>query len=162
MENQVYLFIIFILNGFLISILFDFFRILRKTFETMNLITYIEDIIFWVLTGISIIFCMYKFTNGHLRGFIFVGIGIGAIIYMLMFSKIFIKINLYIINFMKNIANYIFIKPLTILFNILKKIIFKPTTFLFINVKKFLSVFRINFKSLFLKKKKNESRKDFV
>ena len=50
--NQAYLFCIFIINGIIIGILFDFFRILRKTFKTSDLITYIEDSLFWILTGI--------------------------------------------------------------------------------------------------------------
>ena len=162
MENQAYLFIIFILNGFLISILFDFFRILRKSFKTNDFITYIEDILFWIITALIILYSIFKFTNGNLRAFIFVGIAIGIIVYMLIFSKIFIKINLYIINIMKNITDYVLIKPFKFIFNIVKKIIFKPATFLIINLKKILSVFRINIKSLLFKKKKNESEKDLV
>ncbi len=48
--NQSYVFIIFIINGLIIGILFDLFRILRKSFKTTNTITYIEDILFWLLT----------------------------------------------------------------------------------------------------------------
>lgn len=61
--NQAYLFLIFTLNGVFIGLLFDVFRILRKSFKTTNFITYIEDILFWILAGISIIFSMYKFTR---------------------------------------------------------------------------------------------------
>ena len=64
--NQAYLFLIFMLNGAIIGLLFDFFRILRKSFKTNNLITYIEDILFWILSGISIIFSMYKFSRSEL------------------------------------------------------------------------------------------------
>ena len=39
--NQAYLFLIFMVNGIIIGILFDFFRILRKSFKTADLITYI-------------------------------------------------------------------------------------------------------------------------
>lgn len=81
---------------------------------------------------------------------------------MLAFSKIFIKVNLYVINFIKRIVSAIFIKPIKFICKILKKIVFKPATFLFINIRKILSVFKINFKSLFNKKKKEESKKDFA
>ena len=40
MNNQAYLFLIFSLNGFIIGVLFDFFRILRKSFKTKDIITY--------------------------------------------------------------------------------------------------------------------------
>ena len=46
MQNQAYAFLIFILNGLIVGILFDVFRILRKAFKTSDFITYIQDIIF--------------------------------------------------------------------------------------------------------------------
>ena len=49
-SNQAYLFFIFIVNGILIGLLFDFFRIARKVFRTNDIITYIQDILFWILT----------------------------------------------------------------------------------------------------------------
>ena len=54
--NQGYIFVIFILNGFLIGILFDIFRILRKSFKTKDIVTYIEDILFWIITGIFLLY----------------------------------------------------------------------------------------------------------
>ena len=41
--NQANLFLIFTINGILIGLLFDIFRILRKSFKTPDIITYIED-----------------------------------------------------------------------------------------------------------------------
>ena len=69
--NQAYLFCIFIINGIIIGILFDFFRILRKTFKTSDLITYIEDSLFWILTGIIILYSIFVFNSGEIRFFIF-------------------------------------------------------------------------------------------
>ena len=97
MQNQAYIFMVFILNGFLISILFDIFRILRKSFKTNDIITYIQDILFWILTTFIILYSIFKFANGELRIYLFIGIAIGIAIYMLLFSKVFIKINLFII-----------------------------------------------------------------
>ena len=66
------LFLIFTLDGILIGLLFDLFRILRKSFKTADVVTYIEDTIFWLLTGIIILYSIFKFSNGDLRAFIFV------------------------------------------------------------------------------------------
>lgn len=88
--NQAYLFFMFTLNGILIGFLFDFFRILRKVFKTIDLITYIEDILFWILTGISVIFFMYKFSGGALRLFMVLGLFFGIVLYMISFSKIIV------------------------------------------------------------------------
>ena len=104
--NQAFIFVLFILNGIFIGILFDFFRILRRIFKTKNIIIYIEDILFWILSGISIIFCMYNFTDGSLRLFMVIGLIVGITIYLISFSKIFIKISIIVINILKKITSF--------------------------------------------------------
>ena len=148
MENQVYLFFIFILNGFLIGIVFDTFRILRKSFKTTDIITYIQDIIFWIITASIILYSIFKFNNGELRGFIFIGIFIGIFIYLLLFSKSFIKSNLIIIDIIKKIIYYIIISPFKLILKIIKKIIFRPASFIIINFRKTLSNLIIKLKNL--------------
>ncbi len=44
--SQGQIFIIFLIIGLCLGIFFDLFRALRKTFQTPDLITYMEDIIF--------------------------------------------------------------------------------------------------------------------
>lgn len=148
MENQAYLFLIFILNGFLIGILFDIFRILRKSFKTTDFITYIQDILFWILTAFIVLYSIFKFNNGELRGFIFIGIFIGIFIYLLLFSKSFIKSNLIIIDIIKKIIYYIIISPFKLILKIIKKIIFRPASFIIINFRKTLSNLIIKLKNL--------------
>lgn len=134
--NQAYLFLIFTLNGCIIGLLFDFFRILRKSFKTSNLVTYIEDILFWILTGFLVLYSIFTFNNGEIRFFIFLGIAIGILLYMLIFSNYVIKINVYIIGIIKKITiaiGKIIIYPIRIIINVSKKIFFKPIRFLFIN-----------------------------
>ena len=123
--NQAYLFLIFTLNGVFIGLIFDFFRILRKTFKTINIVTYIEDIIFWILTGISIIFCMYNFSDGSLRLFMFLGLGFGIITYMLTLSKLIIKIAVFLISIIKKILKKV-LKIIIIPTKFIYKIISKP------------------------------------
>ena len=48
-ENQVVIFLSFVIAGMLGGICFDFFRALRKNFDTIDLVVYIEDFIFWFL-----------------------------------------------------------------------------------------------------------------
>ena len=47
---------IFFLTGICIGLLFDFFRIQRKVLKTCDFITYIQDILFWIVSGLIIIF----------------------------------------------------------------------------------------------------------
>ena len=134
---ELYSFLVYLISGMIIGILFDIFRILRKSFQTPDIITYIEDILFWILTGIFLIIVLFKFSDGQLRIYQIIGLLIGAIIYMLSISKFFIKINVTIIRFIKNIV-YKIIKillyPIKIICNIIKKM-FKPFTFFVINLR---------------------------
>lgn len=142
MENQAFLFIAFIINGILIGIIFDMFRVLRRTFKTTDIITYIEDAVFWIIAGLLTLYFIFYFNNGEIRFYIFLGIFFGIVIYMLLFSKYFIKINVSIIDFVKNIICKIIsiiLYPLKVLFNILKKIFFKPFSFVFINIRLFFT-----------------------
>ena len=148
MENQAYLFFIFVLNGFLIGLLFDIFRIIRKTFKTKDFITYIQDIIFWLLSGALVLYSIFKFNNGELRGFIFIGISCGTILYLLLFSKLFINVNVFAINLLKKIIFYSLIMPITTIYNFLKRILLKPIRFIFINLNKIMSKFKIKRKKL--------------
>ena len=45
---------IFFLTGICIGLLFDFFRIQRKVLKTCDFITYIQDILFWIVSGLII------------------------------------------------------------------------------------------------------------
>ena len=77
--NQGYIFLIFILNGILIGLLFDVFTISRKTFSTKDFITYIEDILVWIITGILVLYSVFRFNNGEIRLYMFVAILMGVI-----------------------------------------------------------------------------------
>ena len=138
-ENQLELFLIFITNGIIIGILFDIFRVLRKTFKTNDIVTYLEDILFWILTGIIVLYSIFTFNNGEIRLFMFIAIFIGAVIYLFLFSSYFIKINVTILNILKNIILKI-IKIIGIPFKyicmFIRKIFFKPISFIIINLRK--------------------------
>lgn len=135
---QLYSFCIYLISGMIIGVFFDIFRILRKSFHTPDFITYIEDILFWLFTGFFLLFILFKFSNGEIRIYNIIGLLIGCIFYLLSISKFFIKINVFIVTFIKNIV-YKIIKiisyPILFIIKILKKI-FNPFTFFVINLKK--------------------------
>lgn len=160
--NQAYIFLIFVLNGLLIGILFDIFRILRKSFKTSDLITYIQDIIFWILTGFIVLFSIYKFNSGEIRVFIFIGLLLGVILYLLTISKYFIKINVKIITFISSIFENVFIYPIKIVFKMINKLLIRPISSLFYKIcqssnKKIKNIVKIQNKF----KKKVAKEKDF-
>ena len=160
--EQLHSFVIFTILGILIGIIFDIFRILRKTFKTSDIITYIQDVIFWIITGGLILFSIFIFNNGELRFYLFIGIVIGLVVYMLYLSKYFIKINIFIINWIKKIISkilHIILKPVKIFFIFIKKILFKPISFIFINFKKsFTKIFKLSKNIKILNKKLDKNK----
>lgn len=127
-------FIYFIITGMVLGIIFDVFRILRKSFKTSDFVTNIEDILFGIITGIVLLFTIFLFNNGELRLYLFLGIIFGIILYLLLISKYFIKINVEIIKIIKKFIILI-TKPFIILLKFIKKIFFKPISFICINLK---------------------------
>ena len=108
--NQLFCLLIFIITGIVIGILFDIFRILRKSFKTADWITYLQDILFWVLAGCVMLFSIFTFNNGEIRSYVFIGIILGIILYMLSISRFFVKFSVAIIKFFINPFNKKIIK----------------------------------------------------
>lgn len=148
--NQAYLFLIFAFNGVIIGLILDFFRIIRKTFKTSNVITYIEDILFWILTGISIIFFMYNFSDGAIRLFMIIALLLGFIIYILSISKFVIKIFVFSINILKD-----FFKTIIKIGAIPAKLIYKVIYNTFI---KNINYLIVKIQHIFYKKIKNTNK----
>ncbi len=149
-SNQAYLFLVFMVNGIVIGLLFDFFRISRKVFDTNDIITYMEDILFWILAGATVLYSIFTFNNGEMRLFMFLAILLGAFAYMILISSYIIKINVKIINILKKIVEILSI-PLKVIYRLIRKIFFKPIHFLFINIRKNFT----NFGTKLYKKEKN-------
>ena len=137
--NQLYLLLIFTITGIAIGIFFDIFRISRKSFKTSDFITCLEDIIFWIITGIFFLYILFRFNNGEIRSFVIIGILFGIIMYMLTISKYFIEINVKIIAFLKKVIIYpikALIKVLKTILKPFKRLIIKPLSFVVINIRK--------------------------
>ena len=124
--NQAYTFLIFMINGVGIGIIFDIFRILRKSFKTSDFITYIEDIIFWILSGILTLYTIMIFNNGEIRLYIFIAILLGVSIYILTISKFIIKASVLVITTIKGVVTKIFLKPINFIIINVRKILSKP------------------------------------
>lgn len=124
--NQLFCLLMFTLTGITIGILFDIFRILRKSFKTADIITYLQDILFWIFAGLIVLFAIFKFNNGEIRSYLFVGIAIGVLLYMLTISKFIVKYCVKLLQWLTKIISY----PFCILGKFFKKIIIKPISLL--------------------------------
>ena len=141
-NSQIGIFLIYLIAGVLICLLYDIFRALRKTVKTPDLVTYIEDTIFWILVAIFLIYLIFVLNSGEIRFFMFIAICLGGIVYYFTLSKYFMNISVHILTFVKIIVK----KLLSILLIPLK-------LFLRIN-KKVKCIVCINFKKIWSKPKK--------
>ena len=101
MLNDLYVLFVFALAGIVIGLIFDVFRIARRAFKTPNIITYIEDFIFWIISGFIIIYVQYVYAKGETRLYLILTLIIGVLFYYLTISKIIMSANIKLINFFK-------------------------------------------------------------
>lgn len=156
-SNQAYLFLIFVINGIIIGLVFDAFRILRKSFKTSDLITIIQDILFWIITGTIILYSIFVFNDGEIRFFMFVAIFLGVALYMRLLSQYIIKISVGVIDIVKKAIKFVF-KILAFPIKIISKTIKKPILFCFINVKKIIRQIISKTTKINIKKQKNRGK----
>ena len=116
--------------------LFDIFKSIRKNFKTPDIITYVEDFFFWIITGVILIYGIAVFNQGQIRGYIFLGVFLGSLTYSLTISKISVIIFSSVIKFLK------------VVFMLLIQGLFLPIIIFSLNLKKFLKIFKLNKKQL--------------
>lgn len=64
----------FLIAGVEISFIFDVFRAKRKVIKTSDMVTYMEDVIYWIIVGYIFLYTISKYTNGEIRSYMIFGI----------------------------------------------------------------------------------------
>lgn len=121
MTNQIYILVSFFATGVCIGVLFDIFRVTRRIFKTPNILIYSEDILFWLLTGLLLLFTIFTFTDGQIRLYMILMLILGSFIYFALISRYFIMINQKILDIIKKIINFL-ILPIKKLIKSIKNI----------------------------------------
>ena len=103
--EQAQVFVVFLLTGCMIGILFDCFRVARKIVKTSDFMTALEDGVFWILTGLLLVYMIFIFHHGEIRLYLILGALVGLILYFRWISRVFIKQSVKII---QGLIRYIF------------------------------------------------------
>lgn len=101
--SQEQVFVLFFIIGIIIGLIFDCFRVIRKSFKSPDYITFMQDILFSILVGCIIIYGIIKINNGEIRFFLFLAIFFGMLIYFLTISNLYVIILYEIVKFCKKI-----------------------------------------------------------
>ena len=90
------LLIISVILGISLGLMYDVFEGMRLAAKHKNWVIWIEDFAFWILAAFTTFCTLYRFNYGIIRGYFFLGAGIGVAIYKLVFSKIMVWILSYV------------------------------------------------------------------
>lgn len=75
--SPIYTFLLSILLGLILSIIFDFFKIMNFTFEFNNLLIFTQDVLYFGISGVITFIFLLAFNNGKMSFFIVLGEIIG-------------------------------------------------------------------------------------
>lgn len=67
--------------GMVVVFYYDFFRVLREVKRHGYWMTAVEDIVFCLGAGCIIVAVLYTYSQGQIRAFVLLGMGVGAILY---------------------------------------------------------------------------------
>lgn len=113
-----------ILAGVLTGILFDLYRVFRGLENPNKIVTFIEDTLFWILTGIIVFMFLLRTNYAYMRIYVYAAIGLGIVLYMALLSKLFIK------------AQYKLIRSITKVIRIILNFLVYPFQLLFYKIKR--------------------------
>jgi spore cortex biosynthesis protein YabQ len=122
MSRQTALFFSTVCAGAAIGVIYDFFRIFRKTTPHKNAFVQIEDLIFWLAATLLMFYFMLHASFGEIRFFVIIGVSVGMLLYFATLSKLVIKIFVAVVNFMKQVvaaAFKIILLPVTLIIKLL-------------------------------------------
>lgn len=124
-STQFNLILFSVLAGILTGILFDLYRVFRGLENPNKIITFIEDTLFWILTGIIVFIFLLSTNYAYIRLYVYCAIALGIIIYIWLFSKTFIKLQYKFLRsvgkVMRIFFNFIFYPLKLILYNVKRK-----------------------------------------
>lgn len=90
-QSEVYTFLWSILIGVILAFIFDLFRISRRKGTTNVFVVCMQDVLYFFILAFIIIMSTFFINDGELRGYMVLGYALGAIFYLLLFSKMIIK-----------------------------------------------------------------------
>ena len=99
------MFFLSLVLGAIMGFSYDCIRCFRRVFAHNSLFVAVEDVIYWCLWTFLIIDNFQSYNNGEIRGYIFVGLIVGVVVYLLLFGFIAMKAVDYVLKNVKKCIN---------------------------------------------------------
>lgn len=107
MLTETLFFLSSIVYGVQLFLVYDVIRSFRRTWRHKKILIAIEDISFWIAASIFLFIRVYKWNNGILRWFFFVGIGLGTLLYYVVFSPYVLKFVCFLLKWLKMCISWV-------------------------------------------------------
>lgn len=121
------LFVVCLLLGAVLALVYDGVRIFRMLFPHKEIVVDLEDLVFWMFTAWMVFRTLFYYNRGALRGYAFLGMFLGVLIYMLTVSRILMFLADKIVPYWKK-GFRLAVKPLVFLKQSVIKILKKAVT----------------------------------
>jgi spore cortex biosynthesis protein YabQ len=103
MTDQLVFFAQVLLVGAAAGLIYDFFRILRRTFRHPDALTQAEDVIYWLLATVFIFYFILHSNDGEIRFYAVVGVFGGMGLYFFTLSRLLMAVSGVVIDFLKRV-----------------------------------------------------------
>lgn len=105
--DETIIFLIFVGLGFLFSIIFDFFRAIRKLKKTKNKVVYLQDILYFTIIGMLLLVAILNIRRDVFRLYLIVAIVLGVVIYISIIGNNIMNLFIYILKATNSIIHFI-------------------------------------------------------
>ncbi len=150
-RGETIVFLASINTGLIAGMIYDVYRVFRYYSKPKKILSFIEDLIFWLLISIVFFFTLIKTTEGVIRGFLFFGFLLGLAIYFKLISKYIFIIIKGIIRLILDLINEI-LKVITFPYKKLKNFTKKRVSKVVLLLKQWFSDMKKYFKIIIKKK----------
>ncbi len=86
---------------------YDLLRVRRRTVKAASFVVQIEDFLYWVAAAVFMLVVVYYSNEGEVRGYIFLGAAMGAILYALTLSRIVMSVFLTLVNLLRRVLRVV-------------------------------------------------------
>ena len=100
-RGEAEVFAVCIISGIFSGILFDSFKIIRRSFKKSAHFTDLCDGLFWTVYACLFIWWIFRINDGELRWFVFSGIILGASAYFVLLSRAVVITGVFLLSLVK-------------------------------------------------------------
>lgn len=105
--DEVELFVVCLLLGMVLALVYDFIRIFRLFFKHKDWLVDMEDLIFWLFTAWLVFRTLFLYNRGALRGYAFLGMFLGFIFYAFTLSRLLLFLAEKLVPYWKGVKDFL-------------------------------------------------------